>query len=336
MKLISLYTNLSKVGGAENMCFSIHFGLLKTDFFSSHLIVSNTEYENLAEVYRKQASASNYEKFNLLNLIRKYPDAVLISHHRRLTSQLWTLSKLLGKKIKLIHIAHITLENHKYLSLFPDTNIAVSQKVADNLRDYFDVKNSKVIYNGIADREAKPIENFDANNIIISLPATINERKQQLKIAKFLKGKLPSNIVLQFAGDGPDLETLKEIIQDEPQMKALGYVVETKNLYEESDFILLFSQSEGLPLSLIESLNYGKPIICNDVGGALEILEPNQNGYFIQDLEDMLRLFQSLENLSLEEYKRMSMASKRIFKEKFRYQIMIDSYLETIKELCQK
>lgn len=336
MKLISLYTQLSKVGGAQSMSFSIHLGLLKTNFFSSHLIVSNTEYENLAEEYRKRVPASSYERFNLISLLRKYPDAVFLSHHRRLTSQLLALSKLLRKKIKLVHVAHITLENQKYLSLFPKTNIAVSQKVADNLRDYFKVKNIKVIYNGIEDLELTAKKNFDSKKIQISLPATINERKQQLKIANFLKGNLPSNIVLQFAGDGPDLEALKEIIQDDPQMKALGYIANTKQLYEESDFVLLFSQSEGLPLSLIESLNYAKPIICNDVGGSLEILEPNKNGFFIEDLNEMLKLFQSLENLSPKEYKQMSMTSKRIFKEKFRYQIMIDSYLEVIKELCQK
>lgn len=42
---------------------------------------------------------------------------------------------------------------------------------------------------------------------------------------------------------------------------------------------MLFSTKEGLPLSLIESTMFGKPILCNDVGDVKEIIGNTQGCY---------------------------------------------------------
>jgi glycosyltransferase involved in cell wall biosynthesis len=38
---------------------------------------------------------------------------------------------------------------------------------------------------------------------------------------------------------------------------------------------------EGLPLSLIEALALGKPVVATDVGGNAEVVEDNINGYIV-------------------------------------------------------
>ena len=80
-----------------------------------------------------------------------------------------------------------------------------------------------------------------------------------------LKGKasnLPSNIKFEFKGFVPNLEVLE---------------------YYGNNSIDLFinvSESEGIPVSIMEAISYGIPILATDVGGTSEIVTP-QTGILI-------------------------------------------------------
>lgn len=336
MKLLSLYTYLDEVGGANNLTVTLHKSLMETGLFSNGKVSSFTAYNDLAPSYKKQLDESSYVKFKALRLIKKSEGVVFLSHHRKMTTYLLGLSKLLRREVYIVHIAHITLNSLKYATLFPKYNVAVSNNVKQNLHEFFKVKNVKVIYNGVKSLE-KPNLNkpFHPERIVITLPALINERKQQVAISKFLKNKLFKQITIQFAGDGPDIESLKELVSNDPQFKVLGLVNDMQDLYENSDFVLLFSKSEGLPLSLIEAQSHGIPIICNDVGGNLEILKPNENGFFVDTMPELLECLNKLPNIGVSKYKEMQKKSFENYLENFQYDKMINSYADLLKEVIQ-
>lgn len=334
MRLMSIYTSLDHIGGAGNVCVSLHQGLLETGKFKSGKIVSKTSFEELALVYKQSLKPEDYQKFNIKSIFKQSEEWIIISHHRKLTTYLILMSKLYRKKMKLIHIAHNVFENLKYFTLFPKTTIAVSKAVEKNLKSYFNLSNTQVIYNGIKPPEEINSRKYNPNNIIITLPAIIWEVKQQLLIADFLKDKMPKNIILQFAGNGPDFDALKKIVKRHSQLKALGYIENVSALYKESDYVLLFSKIEGLPLSLIEAQSYGVPIICNNVGGNLEILKPDKNGFYVADLEALSSRIQSLENVNSDIYNSMKQASLNNFNQNFRFDIMIERYMKVIRKLC--
>lgn len=52
-------------------------------------------------------------------------------------------------------------------------------------------------------------------------------------------------------------------------------------IYEKIDYLILTSITEGFPCCILESLNYGIPIISTDVGGISELITNGYNGYLI-------------------------------------------------------
>lgn len=54
------------------------------------------------------------------------------------------------------------------------------------------------------------------------------------------------------------------------------------NIYNEIDYLVITSVTEGLPCIILEGLSYGIPIISVNVGGIGEIIVDNYNGFLIQ------------------------------------------------------
>ncbi|MBK7031150.1 MAG: glycosyltransferase family 4 protein [Bacteroidales bacterium] len=51
------------------------------------------------------------------------------------------------------------------------------------------------------------------------------------------------------------------------------------NLLSESDILIFPSLSEGLPLTVLESMMYGLPVISRPVGGIPDVIDEGINGY---------------------------------------------------------
>ncbi len=324
MKIISLYTSFSNVGGAQNMCLSIHNGLLKKEGIEKGLVSSFSSYQQIDATYIQQITKNEYIKFNSFKLIKNNPDAIFISHHRKITTLLVLTAKIFLKKIKIVHVAHTQNGTLKHLTFLPKRIVSVSHKVDQSIKEYFD-KHSKVIYNGINDvRNSSKLER--SKKLKVLWPGKIYGLKQQLTITKELKQHIPDNVTILFAGDGPQLGLLKEEIKNHQRFVALGYIKDMERLYKEADFVLLFSKNEGLPLSLIEAISYGVPCICNDVGGNTEVIENRKNGYVVSSIEDLKNTLKELPNMADCTYATLSKNAKEQFKIKFSYDNMIENY----------
>ena len=94
-----------------------------------------------------------------------------------------------------------------------------------------------------------------------------------------------SEITLTILGDGPLKETLRRQI-DELGLagKAFlqGEVSDVKKYLLNADVFVSSSLYEGLPLSMLEAMAAGLPIVANDVGGIHDILKDGYNGYLVQ------------------------------------------------------
>ena len=49
----------------------------------------------------------------------------------------------------------------------------------------------------------------------------------------------------------------------------------------DADYTVLLSDAEGLPYTIQESLQYGTPVICTDIGGCTELIKDGVNGYVV-------------------------------------------------------
>jgi glycosyltransferase involved in cell wall biosynthesis len=211
--------------------------------------------------------------------------------------------------------------------MFPKHVIAVSEGVKRNHERVFGLKKVNVIYNGIVSNYlSNERKAYNPELIKILVSGRITRVKQQLKLVNFLRNQLPKNIKLIFAGTGEDYNELTRITKNNHQFETLGYVSDMHSLYSEVDFVMLFSSKEGLPLSLIEGLSYGLPILCNDVGGNLEILEKSTNGFLINDLESIVNQLEKISKLNPTTYSQLSENSRLSFIQNFNYDKMIFNY----------
>lgn len=230
-------------------------------------------------------------------------------------------------------MAHNEFFNLRFLTLYPKEIIAVSHKVKENLISYFGLRSEriKVIYNGINDVILNKNEEYrvDCSKIKVLLPARINKVKQQVEVVNNLKGGVKDHIEIHFAGEGEEMEILKKITSKDTHFKVLGFV-DISAVIKNYDYVLLYSKVEGLPTVLIEACMYAKPIICNDVGGNLEILTNNKNGFLVDNYEELKQKINVLPNRGSEEYTALSAHARDVYLDNFTFNKMIDNYVNTL------
>lgn len=237
------------------------------------------------------------------------------------------------KKINIIHVAHSTYDTFKYLTIFPKKIVAVSNAVSKNHMSFFGLSSNRVsvVFNGLKDQTSgKSIFPRESDGTIrILLPASICPVKQQTILAQALKGKLKSNVHIYFAGIGPDLHALQEIIANDSNMHTLGLI----NMYEslpDYDYIMLFSKKEGLPTVFLEGCMYGKPIITNNIPPIHDIVIDKYNGYIYNSMDNLIDGLSDLPLSSDKEYLKLSNNARKVYLEKFTVDKMIEGYIKVI------
>jgi len=149
----------------------------------------------------------------------------------------------------------------------------------------------ETIYIGVDEKKFKP-ENEMKNSVlqkygidikgryIISFIARIDYQKRPFLLMEIIKKvkKSRTDILFLIAGDGPLLESIKQIAKKDnlqDMIIFLGNIKETKEVYSISDLTINCSIKEGLALTSYESLAMGVPVISSDVGGQAELINNN-------------------------------------------------------------
>jgi glycosyltransferase involved in cell wall biosynthesis len=102
--------------------------------------------------------------------------------------------------------------------------------------------------------------------------------------------------VLCMVGDGPDRPELERrahelgVIRD---TLFLGYQEDVAPFYAAFDALVLPSSNEGTPVSAIEALAAGRPVVATRVGGVPDVVQEGQDGFLVDpgatdDLADRL------------------------------------------------
>jgi glycosyltransferase involved in cell wall biosynthesis len=90
---------------------------------------------------------------------------------------------------------------------------------------------------------------------------------------------------LLVAGDGPEraaVERRIRILSLESRVTLLGWQPDVARVYGASDACVLTSSGwEGLPLSLLEAMAAGLPVVATQAGGTLEAVDPEVSGLVV-------------------------------------------------------
>ncbi len=88
---------------------------------------------------------------------------------------------------------------------------------------------------------------------------------------------------LTLVGDG-DIKCFSDMaVESGIDGRALfaGYRREVNGFLKESEIFVLPSKGEGLPISILEAMAYGLPVIASNVGGIPEAIQEGKNGYLV-------------------------------------------------------
>jgi glycosyltransferase involved in cell wall biosynthesis len=328
--LIHIYPTFGNLGGAQKVLLQLQREL-------GGYVASFDDFKNVHTMYG--IGENEFLKLSLFKLFF-LKNKIVISHHRKITSLLYIINLLFFRRNKLIHIAHNEFDNLRFLTFLPKNIVAVSNAVKKNLIDFFNIKeqNITVIYNGLPDVESKYIK----SNIEIQSPikkvkiiyaARITPLKQQLKIAQLVSQNGFSNIVIDFAGEGSDEKKLVQYCRKNENCNYIGNINNVSQLFVKYDFLLLYSQKEGLPLSLIESLRAGLPAICNLVGGNAEVIDKT-TGYLVDNDEELIKVLGEINSsVSMVKYNNLVINCRNKYLKNFSEQYMLQQYKKYLDEL---
>ena len=91
--------------------------------------------------------------------------------------------------------------------------------------------------------------------------------------------------VLCMVGDGPDRERLEQLAHDLGIARStyfVGYQEEVAGYYRLFDAFLLPSVNEGTPVSAIEALASGTPVVATRVGGVPDVVRDGIDGFLVE------------------------------------------------------
>ena len=258
--------------------------------------------------------------FKELNKIK--PDLIHSHMGGTVFAALWCILK----KCKLVITVHTTPEKafrnkiekliREVLKLERAKLVAVSNENKRKVKEYYNLKDDKClcVNNGI------DLDNYYSKKhqffTFINVARHDENKNQKMLILSFSRLlEFSKDIRLFLIGDGPLHENLKDLVNE---LNISDYVVFTGNIrnvndyYAVSDVYVQTSHREALPLSILEAMASGLPIISTDVGGIKDVVK--NNGILINDNDDdslYLSMF-SLMNESEKEIKLRKEESKRI------------------------
>ena len=141
------------------------------------------------------------------------------------------------------------------------------------------------------------------------------------------------------AGDGQlrtDLEALTRELGLEHCVTFTGWVRDVKTAMYSLDVMALTSKNEGTPVSIIEGMAAGLPVVSTDVGGVTDILNHGELGYIVppSDSQALAKSLLLILNGDLPDARRAQTVALKRFDATYRAQELSDLYRNLLRASC--
>lgn len=162
------------------------------------------------------------------------------------------------------------------------TLVADAKTVANDIKDLAGINVDETILNGIditryssGDKmRARQSLGLPLSEYLIGCAARLAPGKGHKALIETL-AKLPESVHLVLAGQGElgeSLEALSQQLKIAHRIHWLGQCQDMPSFYQAIDSFCLFSEREGLPLSVMEAIASYKPVVSTNVGGIPEVV----------------------------------------------------------------
>lgn len=261
------------------------------------------------------------------------------------------------KKVVRMHRSDFYVEEKKggYLALRQETYDAadcltpISQHISDILVNDYRVKQTKIhlsrlgVSNEIASNGFRAIPKPEEDVIRIVSCSRVDPVKRVDLIADALRKHDGSEIIeWHHFGDGLQFENLKRLANELNKKKNIRITLhswmtqaEIFDFYKSHPvtWLVNVSESEGIPVSIMEAMSFGIPIIATDVGGSSEIVN-HQNGFLLQKEFDVSTLLDYILDSKSAQYIDKRDQAQRMWKEQYRAESNYAAFSTLLRKLA--
>lgn len=275
-------SDIKNLNFKKDSCEKINFPMKSRDFF------------NIANYYRI---------FLEIKKIIKNNKSSIFYLHTPTASYLFRLFSIFSN-VKIVYFVHGFRFTHKtnfFKSLFFKTienilSIKTKIFITINNEDFFYVKKNMLskskVYkiNGVGLNKSKIKKKILKNKqgirkiLVISAYKKSKGYYELIKIAEHLQNY---EIIIECFGYG-NSKKFQHIIKKKKLRNIIlnKFDINLKKRIKNYDLLLHLSSREGLPVSLMECLSEGLPIICKNIRGNNDLINDKFNGFFIKSPKD--------------------------------------------------
>lgn len=306
MKIIQVIPMFG-IGGAQTMCENLSYELMKMghvvtviSLYNYHSsITERMEAAGVDIIYLNKKPGMDISMvIKLKKIFRKLQPDVIHTHLDCIKYAVFA-AKLANVK-RCVHTVHNVAEKeagglarminkfyYKHHWAVPVALSPVIQKTIQNVYriNFFDIP---VIYNGIDLSKCIPKKDYSIGEKIILLHiGRFSEQKNHkglLDAFQKIHSEYPM-CILQLIGSGEKETEIKryiEILELTECVQMLGGQSNVFTFLHEADIFLLPSNYEGMPMTIIEAMGTGVPIVATLVGGIPDMLTDGKNANLVK------------------------------------------------------
>ena len=353
---ILMISSSSAIGGGTKHMFMLG-KYLKKDFEIFYAIPKNNNFQKY--INSKNHFDLSERKLNLKDIFKLFmfvsSKSIDIIHAHGKGAGVIARIIILFKRKPLIYTFHgIHLKCHRWYIKFiyiiyefffgwiDSTKVFVSksEKIYAKKSNIYIGNKSIIINNGVINKSIKEYpEISDINKkdcklskiIVMSICRFVSQKniKDILKIAY----KLPE-IDFYIIGNGPEWSEINNLILNN-ELKNIILLGEKKNIFKylySADIYLSTSFYEGLPISILEAMSIGVPIVASNVVGNCDTIINGENGY-LYEIDEIKKAVFYINKLAKDKNLRKKFGASAFERQrnKFSKQLMINTYMNLYK-----
>jgi len=165
------------------------------------------------------------------------------------------------------------------------------------------------------------------------------KRIQDLIYAMSMVVKRAANARLVLVGDGPerhDVERLIDRLDLRRNVLVTGFRSDVPHMLRCSDVLVLCSESESAPLTLLEGMSSGLPVVATSVGGIPEMVRDGFNGFLVPPKNPEALAAKLIElNEDKQLGKRLGKAARRTVLERYTAENAVRLYEEVLERVTK-
>lgn len=310
MKIIQIIPSLG-VGGAENVCETLTkelermgHSVLVVSLYSEKTILTERMLKSgckLVFLEKKKGTDLNCVRKLRRLIISEKPDVI----HTHLYALKYAALAAIGTKLPIIHTVHNIaskeaskidqLINRLIYSMRIAKPVALSNEIQKTIVEMYklDHKLVPVIKNGVDMSKCIIKKNYEKNEPfrVVHIGRFFEQKNHSLMINAMNTLARTNNIHLDFYGDGPLMEACISSVKEQCLEQFISFRGVSSDVFPiltNADVFILPSKWEGVPISIIEAMGTGLPIIATKVGGITDMLENEKSALLIDPIEEDL------------------------------------------------